>query len=264
MNAAGLPRIHVESVGSGPPLVMLHGWGMHGGLFGPVLSSLAERARLHIVDLPGHGYSAPLSPLTLDGVVAELDAALSHQAGPLAVLGWSLGGAIALHWAATRPDRVAKLILVGATPSFVARDDWPHAMRAQTLSMFGDELRTAYRLTLQRFLTLQVQDSASGRATLAALRHQLFARGEPAPGVLDASLALLESIDLRGVVATLRAPALVIAGGRDTLAPPEASRWLAGALPRARLVEIPDAAHVPFLSHREAFVAAVRDFVDAG
>ena len=52
-------------------------------------------------------------------------------------------------------------------------------------------------------------------------------------------------------------------GGRDALTPPAAGAWLAGALPRARLVDIADAAHAPFLSHRPQFDAAVTEFLDA-
>ena len=154
------------------------------------------------------------------------------------MLGWSLGGAVAMRWAALHPDRIARLVLVATTPSFVARDDWPHAMRDETLQKFGDELRAAYRLTLQRFLTLQTQGSDGGRATLAALRHQLFARGAPTAAALDQSLELVRGIDLRALAPTIRAPALVVAGDRDTLAPRAAGAWLAEALPNARFAEI--------------------------
>ena len=258
-------QLHVESVGSGRPLVLLHGWGMHGGLFAPVLTDLARHHRVHVVDLPGHGHSAsppPGRPLSLDGIVAALEGALHHETAPLAVLGWSLGGAVAMRWAALRPNRIASLVLVATTPSFVARDDWPHAMRDETLQKFGDELRAAYRLTLQRFLTLQTQGSEGGRATLGALRHQLFARGAPTAAALDQSLELVRGIDLRTLATTIGAPTLVVAGDRDTLAPRAAGAWLAEALPNARFAEIPGAAHAPFLSHREAFLAIVAPFLD--
>jgi malonyl-CoA O-methyltransferase len=96
----------------------------------------------------------------------------------------------------------------------------------------------------------------AGRATLAALRHQLFARGTPTTAALDQSLALVRGIDLRTLAPTIRAPALVVAGDRDTLAPRAAGAWLASALPNARFAEIAGAAHAPFLSHREAFLAS--------
>jgi pimeloyl-[acyl-carrier protein] methyl ester esterase len=260
--SANPPRVHVESVGVGAPLVLLHGWAMHGGMFAPILPSLASKHRVHVADLPGHGHSAPPASPTLDGVVAAVDAAFAHERAPLDVLGWSLGGAVALRWARLHPDRIQRLVLVATTPSFVARDGWPNAMQDETLPKFGDELRVAYRLTLQRFLTLQTQGSEGGRAALAALRHQLFARGEPSAAVLEQSLALVRGIDLRADAPSIRAPALVVSGDRDTLAPVEAGRWLAQALPDARFAPIAGAAHVPFLSHPRAFDAALSPFLD--
>jgi len=57
-----MAALHVESHGSGAPLVMLHGWGMHGGIWGGVVDQLAQHCRVLCVDLPGHGYSALPSP----------------------------------------------------------------------------------------------------------------------------------------------------------------------------------------------------------
>ena len=98
---------HVESVGRGPPLVMLHGWAMHSGLWAPLLPRLIARFRVHCVDLPGHGFSPSLVPYTLDSitqaVAAAFDASPDTADTPLIVLGWSLGGAVAMRWASTRP-----------------------------------------------------------------------------------------------------------------------------------------------------------------
>ena len=57
------PVVHVESLGAGPPLVLLHGWAMHSGLWGSVPQQLAQRFRVHAVDLPGHGASEPPAAL---------------------------------------------------------------------------------------------------------------------------------------------------------------------------------------------------------
>jgi pimeloyl-[acyl-carrier protein] methyl ester esterase len=236
---------------------------MHGGLFAPLVPKLAQRQRVHVVDLPGHGHSPPVTPYTLDGVVDALDAAFAAEAAPLTVLGWSFGATVALRWALAAPRRVARLVLVGATPRFVADESWAPAMSPVTLARFGDELRIAYRVTLHRFLSLQVLGSDEGRATLAALRHALFARGEPAPEVLAAALDVLATTDLRADVAAIAVPTLVIGGDRDTLTPAPAGAWLAAKMPAARHVVIPGAAHAPFLSHRAAFDIALEGFLDA-
>ena len=258
----GRPAVHVESVGSGPPLVLLHGWGLHAGLFAPLLPSLARRFRVHAVDLPGHGHSAPVSPCTLDALVDAVAAPFRAEREPLGVLGWSLGGQVAMRWAMRERGRIARLALVATTPRFVASHDWAPAMSADTLRRFGDELAVSWRLTMQRFLALQVHGSDEGRATLAAMRHQLLARGDPAPSALADTLALLASSDLREGVPTIAARTLVVSGERDLLAPAAAGEWLAARLPDARYVRIEGAAHAPFLSHRAAFDRALDAFLD--
>ena len=258
--------VHIESVGRGPPLVLLHGWAMHSGLWQPVVPMLSRRFRVHNVDLPGHGLSPSVTPYTIFALVDAVASAVAtlpdiHDA-PQTLLGWSLGGLVALEWARVRPHDVGALVLTATTPCFVQRDDWQHAMSAATLERFGDELVASYRLTLQRFLTLQMQGSEHSRAGLARMRTTLFARGEPAPAALRAALALLAATDLRDSVAQIAQPALVIAGDRDTLTPPAATRWLADALPGATLAPIAGAGHAPFISHAEEFLAALERFAD--
>jgi pimeloyl-[acyl-carrier protein] methyl ester esterase len=253
--------IHVESFGVGRPLVLLHGFALHGGLFAPLLPRLAQRHRVHVVDLPGHGHSDAPMPHSLDAIADAIASAVSHEA-PADVLGWSFGGQIALAWARRRPDLVRRLVLVCTTPSFVQRADWHCAMSAETLRRFGDELRVSYKLTLQRFLTLQVQGTEAGRATLAQLRARLFERGAPSVATLNAMLALLVETDLRDRVPAIATPSVVVSGARDTLAPAAAGAWLADALPDARYCRIEGAAHAPFLSHEAEFDAAVKGFLD--
>ena len=256
--------LHVETLGQGPPLVLLHGWALHSGLWGPLVPRLARRFRVHAVDLPGHGHSPVVDPYTLDAVTRAVADAMRGEDAPLTVLGWSLGGIVAMAWALAEPHRIARMVLVCTTPRFAVGADWPDAMAAETLARFADELRVAYRPTLQRFLSLQVQGSEHGRAALAAMRHDLFTRGEPAPVVLGRALEVLRSTDLRGRVPALTQPTLVVAGERDALTPVAASAWLAEVLPNARHVPIAGAGHAPFLSHPDAFNAALDRFFDGG
>lgn len=254
--------LHVEATGHGPPVVLLHGWAMHSGLWGPLPQRLARRHRVHAVDLPGHGHSAPLPAFTLDAVVDALRAAFAAASRPLALLGWSLGGLVAMRWALREPERVARLVLVATSPRFVAGADWPHAMSRETLDRFGDELHVAWRLTVQRFLALQVQGSEHARTTLAALRAPLYARGEPSPRTLAEALEAIRGADLRAEAGRIAQPALVVSGSRDMLTLPAAGRWLAGRMPDARYAELAGAAHAPFLSHADAFAALLDGFFD--
>jgi pimeloyl-[acyl-carrier protein] methyl ester esterase len=254
--------LHVETTGQGPPLVLLHGWAMHSGMWGPLLPRLAQRFRVHAVDLPGHGHSAPPRAFTLDGVVAALAAAFPAGPRPLTVLGWSLGGLDAMRWARLQAPRVGRLVLVATSPRFVGGDGWPHAMSDATLARFGDELHVDWKLAIQRFLALQMLGSEHGRATLAELRSRIFARGEPSPKALLGALATIRGADLREEITRVAQPVLVVSGARDTLALPAAGRWLAEHLPKASFAQIDGAAHAPFLSHAAAFAAAVDAFLD--
>ncbi|HUW26182.1 MAG TPA: pimeloyl-ACP methyl ester esterase BioH [Gallionella sp.] len=268
--------LHVDSYGSGAPLLLIHGWGMHGGMWGAVTQQLAEHFRVLAVDLPGYGLSAgsgewrvgsggtalhlPLTTyhLLLDNIVDQLSVQFD---GPLAVCGWSLGGQIALRWVAREPEKIKRLVLVASTPCFTMRDDWLFGMTRATLQQFAAELQQNHTATLHRFLALQVRGSKDERKLLASLRELLFSRGEPHPDALRSGLEILRDADLRSALPEIRQPALVIAGERDRLTPPQASHYLAQTLPDARLVEIKGAAHAPFLSHPNEFVKALMDFI---
>jgi pimeloyl-[acyl-carrier protein] methyl ester esterase len=253
-----MAELHIESIGSGEPLALLHGWGMHGGVWSEVALKLAESYRVHSIDLPGYGYSRDESAPTLDSIVTALSDCFAE---PLAVCGWSLGGQIAMRWAAREPDKVRRLILVASTPCFTGREDWPFGMAGEVLGKFAEELELNHAATLRRFIALQLRGSESERELLAMLRERLFSRGEPDKGALRAGLEILRDVDQRSGLKEIRQPALVICGERDKLTPPEASRYLAQALPSARNVEVAGAAHAPFLSHPDFFVEQIKSFL---
>ncbi len=251
--------LHVDVTGSGAPLVMLHGWGMHGGMWGSAVEQLVQRHRVYCVDLPGYGASAGLAQYNLDAIVQRLAA---HFAQPVTVCGWSLGGQVALRWAQLAPHQVSKLVLVATTPRFVQCDGWDCAMAEETLREFSAALLENYALTLKRFIALQVRGSEHERELLADMRRLLFSRGEPDREALRGGLESLRDTDLRAQLGEITQAALVVAGEHDMLTPPAASAYLAQALPHARLVQINGAAHAPFLSHTDSFVKHVTEFMN--
>ena len=250
--------LHVEVTGRGAPLVMLHGWGMHAGVWEDTAQKLAADFTVHCVDLPGYGYSKEIRATTLDEIVDALSATF---VGPLAVCGWSLGGQIALRWAAREPDQVRRVILVASTPCFTRHEGWTCAMEGGVLEQFAADLEQNHAATLRRFIALQLRGSENERELLVRLRERLFNRGEPDIGALRAGLDILRDADLRKEVPDVRQPTLVITGERDKLTPPEASSWLAQTMPGARLIRIAGAAHVPFLSHPDHFVEQIKSFL---
>jgi pimeloyl-[acyl-carrier protein] methyl ester esterase len=257
--------LHVKQLGSGAPLLLIHGWGMHGGMWSGVAEQLAQHFCVMAVDLPGHGYSMthsnsplPACNLTLDSIVDELS---TQFCAPLTVCGWSLGGQIALRWAMRHPQQVSRLVTVASTPSFVRREGWDHALSVEILQEFADNLLHHYALTLKRFLALQVRGGEQEREWLTVLRDGLFSRGEPELAVLQSGLEILRGCDLRSALPDIKQPALVVAGERDMLTPLQASQYLASHLPDARLATIRGAAHAPFLSHPDEFMEYILDFL---
>jgi pimeloyl-[acyl-carrier protein] methyl ester esterase len=250
--------LHVESTGSGKPLLLIHGWGMHGGVWSDVAQKLAFDFRVHSVDLPGFGASAPLPQTNLDSLVQALSQQFSE---PLNVCGWSLGGQVALHWAKREPAKVQRLVLVTSTPCFAEREDWLFGMAGEVLAKFAAELEQNHAATLRRFIALQLRGSENERELLGLLRERLFSRGEPDMGALRGGLETLRDADLRATLPEIGQPTLLIAGERDKLTPPEASYYLAQTMPSARVVEVMGAAHAPFLSHPDIFVEYVKSFL---
>ncbi|MBP7610552.1 MAG: pimeloyl-ACP methyl ester esterase BioH [Steroidobacteraceae bacterium] len=251
--------LHVEIRGTGPDLVLLHGWALHGGMWGPWLDELGRRARLHLIDLPGHGRSAwPAGASTL----RDLARAVSpHVPNGAAVLGWSLGGMVALELARSRPGDLAALVLIATTPCFLARDDWPTGMNPGVLDGFAAGLAGDYRRTLTNFLALQTWGDENASQALRSLRANLDSHGEPDPQALTAGLGILRTADLRDALAAITVPTLVIAGEHDRITPVAAGRELASRLPSARFVEVPKAGHAPFLSHPETVRREVEKFL---
>lgn len=251
--------MYIEQQGQGSEVVLVHGWGLHGGIWGDLPERLAAQYRVSVVDLPGHGRSRGVPgpddlPRLAERVAQQLPASATW-------VGWSLGGLVAMSVALQFPAQVARLVLVGSTPRFVQAPDWRAAMPAEVLTQFAQELAQDYRATLQRFLSLQMGMDAAGRALLKTLRQEMFRHGEPDAAALIGGLAILRDTDLRPRLPQITCPSLIIHGGHDRLASVSASEYLQAHLSDAQRVCIDRAGHAPFLSHPDQFRKLLQDFL---
>jgi pimeloyl-[acyl-carrier protein] methyl ester esterase len=253
-----MTSLYTEVSGEGAPLVLLHGWGLNVRVWDSIAPQLATRYKVIAIDLPGHGRSEWNASMTSLRACAEKVAETCREIATrnVTVLGWSLGGQIALQMAASEID-ISRLVLVATTPKFAASDDWPHGMRRAVLEGFAQHLSTDYRRTVSDFLSLQARGSANSDAVLSTLQGALFSHGEATPAALEAGLSILQTLDLRDVVTKIPQPAVVIAGQYDRVTPPSACRALAELLPNATYTEIRRAGHAPFLSHPDTVLAAL-------
>ena len=215
--------LYVERRGHGArALVLLHGWAMNLRVFDVLAATLARDFTVLAIDLPGHGRSTEAATLAHDGWTLErLAAAIAPQLPRESLLlGWSLGGQVALQLALDAPERVAALALVSTTPRFVVGADWPHGIAASALTHFARHLGGDYRETVRDFLDLQVRGSRDAPAALATLQSALFSQGEATPAVLSRALEVLRTADLRAQLGAIDVPALVLSGQYDRVAPP--------------------------------------------
>jgi len=247
--------LYVEQRGHGAvPLVLLHGWAMHGGVLAPLVDALEAQCTMHVVDLPGHGRSRdcglPLEPHACAAAIAKVTP-------PAIWLGWSLGGIIALTAALEMPRQVRGLAMLCATPKFVRDAGWPSGADAGLVHQLAADLETDYHATLERFLALEAMGSADPRAELRHLRSLVFARGEPDLRVLQEGIRILETTDRRAALPDLRVASAWISGRRDRLVPPQAMQWSAGQC-GGSYAEVAQAGHAPFFGHADAVVQALQ------
>ena len=154
MTALHKDKLHKEVYGLGEPVVMLHGWAMHTGVWRDFAQQIAEQHQVICMDLPGHGLSTSVSPYTLESVVDAIVKELPEQAS--VIVGWSLGGNIALRLAEKYPQRVKSLVLIASNPHYIKTESWP-GMDAQVFKQCASNFKNNSAQTLLLFMSLHIQ-----------------------------------------------------------------------------------------------------------
>lgn len=249
--------LSIQQRGSGKqPLVLIHGWAMHCGLFQPLLEALESRFCLYLLDLPGHGINHT-SDLALEprAVVEQVSGQLPERA---IWLGWSMGGLFAIE--AARQGHARGLVMLASTPCFVRRGDWPHAVASTVFEDFSSRLQDSVNDTLKRFLLLETHGAQQPRELLKTMQTLLTEQPEPSSQTLASGLDLLCQQDARSAVLDLAMPTLWLAGRRDRLVPWQAARNLANSMPESRVRLFDRAGHAPFITHTDKIAESLVRF----
>ena len=251
--------IHTETYGTGEPLILIHGWAMHTGIWRTFAKQLAQDYQVICVDLPGHGQSEKLPEFTLENISHHLQKILPDSSCTL--VGWSLGGLIALDLVNRFPLRVKSLVIIGSNPCFVKTPTWA-GMKLPVLEKFAADLTADGRGTLLRFLSLQVKGLENYKTVLKELKVALHDCEPPEAEVLRGGLKILQQQDLRPQLARLSCRALVVLGTHDALVPVAVGEQMQSLNSNLRLNIIDKAAHVPFLSHPAQLMSILKSFME--
>lgn len=244
--------------GSGPALLLAHGAG--GGIegnFGLVLDDLAADHTLIGPHLPGAGKTPrATAPLEIDELADALVAsAVARGHERFVLLGESMGTAVAVRATARHPERVRALVL---TAGFAVADPvLACAARLVTTLWAAGERDAVARLACFSCMT---DEQLSGLPVRELEDAVAATRDGLPPGMAD-HFELVPRIDVRGDLAGIEVPTLVVAPTGDRLVLPDSSRRLATAIPGATLVELPGAAHVMGEADRAVWLGHVREFL---
>jgi 2-succinyl-6-hydroxy-2,4-cyclohexadiene-1-carboxylate synthase len=233
-----------------PDVVLLHGFTHTGASWDPVVSALGERYRACALDIRGHGSATERVPATIDGVLHDVVAAAP---GRCTLVGYSMGGRIALHAALGLPARVDRLVLIGASPGIA--DGAEREARRRADERLAREIDAS---TIEEFAARWAQTPvlAGQPPAVADAVHADRLRNRPA-GLARALRGLGTGAlgSLWDRLAEIEMPVALVVGERDQKFRAIADEMVASGLQRGQIVVVPGAGHAV---HLEAPTAVAR------
>ncbi len=250
MSACAVHHV-LQGAGAGATVVMSNSLGTALAMWDPQADALGQTRHVLRYDMRGHGRSpVPAPPYTLADLGGDLVALLDRQGIERASLcGVSLGGMVSMWVAAHAPERVERLVLCSTSALLGPPEGW--AQRAALVRASGME--AVADTVVARWFTPAF--AAARPDVVAPIRAQLAATP---PAGYAACCEVVGAMDLRADLAAIRAETLVIAAAADPSTPPEHARAIAAGIAGARLVVLPDGAHLVNLETPEPVTALIR------
>jgi len=239
------------------PIVLLHGWGLNSAVWQPFIDGLSddfkEAFTVITVDLPGFGQNKEIkvSPYSLENVCQKIANTIEQ---PAIYLGWSLGGLVATQMALTYPKQVLALITVASSPCFIEekKSSWP-GIKSKILKAFHQNLAIDTQKMIKNFLKIQAMGSPHVRQDIKHITHLVMQQSMPSKSILNDSLMLLETSDLREQLTHITQPFFRLYGSSDNLVPEEVADLVTPLTNRSEMHIFSQASHAPFISHLDEF-----------
>ena len=240
--------------GSGPAVMLVHGWTLNLDMWGPQLASLGSGFRTISVDRRGFGLSSGQPSINHDS--DDLQALCRHLAlARVALVGMSQGARAVMGFALAAPQRISCLVLDGP-PDLFGADAADSAAREQHRALVRAGGIAAFRCEWLNhpLMRLRTRDP-SARQALRSMIDRYAGRDLAAAAVDTAKDPLPQQL------ASLQVPTLVITGEHDVAERIAAANVLARLLPRAQRATVPEAGHLPNLDNPAAYNAILRAFL---
>jgi pimeloyl-[acyl-carrier protein] methyl ester esterase len=256
-------KLSYESCGRGNPLLFIHGWSFNAGIWKGQIEHLRDQFQIIAVDLRGHGKSeAGKARLSLPQFASDLAHLVERlELREVNLVGWSMGGSIALRLSLSCPEQLQSLTLVSATPSLIQREGFPHALPLAVVKKLKAEVKRDHRKALKAFRDLILSPEEESLDTIDtiknSLRHGLNGSRETA----ENSLVSLMEEDLRDSLGSISLPTLIIHGDRDQICLPGAAVYLNEKVQGSKLLMLKECGHAPFLTYPLQFRAGLTRFL---
>lgn len=233
-------NLHIEVKGKGQPLVFFHGWGFDHRIWLEISEAIEDRYQLYLVDLPGFGRS---SAMNWEAFKQKLLAQLPEK---FVLIGWSMGGLLAMRLGLEESNRLTHLISICSSPRFIKEEQWPGVEKA-VFDGFFSNLSQDPQKTISQFVNLQLQNFS----------HRYENKYLPEPASLRFGLEILESWDLRQELIHFTKPTCFMFGRLDAITPRTTMAVMQKNYPNFDYLIFAKAAHIPFLSHKDEFITAL-------
>jgi pimeloyl-ACP methyl ester carboxylesterase len=246
-------------------LVLVHAYPLGVRMWEPQLAAAADASgpfgadwRMVAVALPGFDGNDPPGEASMDAYARHVLAVLDREAPAetAALCGLSMGAYVAFAILRLAPDRIGRLVLADTRAG--ADGEEAAAGRRRTLARLAEE--GVASIAEDMLPKLLGTTSQRGRPALAARLRGLI-QGQSPDTIATATRAMMGRPDSTPLLGTIRVPTLVVVGEEDTLTPPAEAQRINSAIPDARLVQIPEAGHLPNMENPDAFNEALRAFL---
>lgn len=241
------------------PLLLIHGWASSSRVWQPLVEALIQKRDLWFIDLPACGDNDYVDDFTEEELLAELKLSLP---GPCVLLGWSLGGMLATQLAAACPREIRALILLATNRQFVASDNWPWAMKAETFQHFYAGFAQNAEATFKRFIALQALGDADKKGLLKSLEQLMSPPGKKQYRGWSRLLDILSRFDNSETLKKISCPGLHLFAENDALVPCSAATHIYSSRSHQKVEVLPSCGHALHLSQTEWVSEKINYFIE--